>query len=73
MKITCFATFLLLQGSQAFAPLPSNTRTTSLVVVQLQESKDGWFGPAAAAMAGWAFAANVALAGNPLVVHSFGK
>ena len=66
MKITCSTTFLmmmLLQGSQAFAPhQPPPCKTNT----QLNESQDGWFGPAAAAVAGWAFAANVAMAGNPL-------
>ena len=36
----------------------------------LHESKAGWFGPVAATMAGWAFAANVAMAGSPVMTST---
>jgi len=76
MKITCFATFLLLHGSQAFAPSSTTTstgirQTTSLSERHREEQSesivDGWFGPAVAALASWTLAAQLAMAANPMV------
>ena len=75
MKITCFATFMLLHGSQAFAPQQTTRTAKSPVVLNERKETDGWFGPAAAAIAGWTLAAQVAMAaGSPMAVtQQYGK
>jgi len=77
MKITCFSTFLLVQGSQAFAPQQRTVGYGKPTSSALSEHREdgGWFGPAtAAAVAGWALASQMAFASPlPLETQQPGK
>ena len=68
MKFTssCLAVVALLPSAHAFAPTQPAARTNT-VVLDGHKDAEGWLGPAAATVAGWTLAAQVAFA-NPMVV-----
>jgi hypothetical protein len=71
MRITSLALLALPLGSQAFVPLQSTASrrvsTGSSTSLSAQKEAKNWFGPAAASIAGWTLAAQLAFA-NPMAV-----
>ena len=63
---SCLVILSLLPSSQAFAP-PQPASRPGTVALNGHKDVGGWFGPAAATVAGWTLAAQMAFA-SPLVL-----